>query len=71
MNEARKQKLRVSTKGDDAFIAHGYKNWKRGTTRFKTHEASECHREVIEVFELPRKCADIGEKLSTYHSEEK
>ena len=71
MNAANKQKLRVSTKQDDAFIARGYKNWKRGTTGFKTHESSECHREAIEVIELPRKCADIGEKLSAYHSEEK
>ena len=47
------------------------KNWKRGTTGFKTHEAPECHREAIGVIELSRKCADIGEKLSTYHSEEK
>ena len=64
MNAANKQKLCVSTKQDDAFIAHGYKNWRQGTTGFKTHEASECHREAIEVIELPRKCADIGEKLS-------
>ena len=42
-----------------------------GTTGFKTHEASECHREAIEVTELPRRCADIGEQLSAYHSEEK
>ena len=71
MNAANKQKLRVSTKRDDAFIARGNKNWKRGTTGFKTHESSECHREAIEVIELPRKCADIREKLSAYHSEEK
>ena len=38
MNAANKQKLRVSTKRDDAFIARGYKNWKRGTTGFKTHD---------------------------------
>ena len=50
---------------------HVYKNWKRGTTGFKTHEASEYHREAIEVIELPSKCADIGERLSAYHSEEK
>ena len=71
MNAANKQKLRVSTKRDDAYIARGYKNWKQGTTGFKSHEASECRREAIEVIELPRKCADIGEKLSAYHSEEK
>ena len=71
MNAANKQKLRVSTKRDDAFIVRGYKNWKQGTTGFKTHESSECHREAIEVIELPRKCADIGGKLSAYHSEEK
>ena len=49
MNAANKQKLHVSTKQDDAFIARGYKNWKRGTTGFKTHKSSECHREAIEV----------------------
>ena len=65
MNAANKQKR------DDAFIARGYKYWKRGTTGFKTHESSQCHREAIEVIELPRKCADIGEKLPAYHSEEK
>ena len=58
MNAANKQKLGVSTNRDDAFIARGYKNWKWGTTGLKTHEASECHREVIEVIELPRKCAE-------------
>ena len=71
MNAANKQKLRASTKRDDAFIARGFKNWTRGTTGFKTHEASECHRQAIEVIELPRKCANIGGKLSAYHSEEK
>ena len=71
MNAANKQKLRVSTKGDDAFMARGYKNWKRGTAGFKTHEDSDCHREAIEVIKLPRKCEDIEEKLSAYHSEEK
>ena len=61
MNAAKKQKLRVSTKRDDSFIACGYKNWKRGTTGF--HEASECHREAFEVIELPRKemCRYWGE----------
>ena len=49
------------TKRDDAFIACGYKNWKWGTAGSKTHEASECHREAIEVIELPKKCADSGE----------
>ena len=71
MNAANKQKRRVSTTRDDAFMARGYKNWKLGTAGFKTHEASECHREAIEVIELPRKCADIEEKLSAYHSKEK
>ena len=71
MNAANKQKLCVSTKQDDTFIERGYKNWKWETTGFKTHEASECHREATEVIELPRKCADIREKLSAYHSEEK
>ena len=71
MNAVNKQKLRISTKRDDAFIARGYKIWKRGTTGFKTHESSECHREAIEVIELQRKCADIGEKLSVYRSEER
>ena len=64
MNAANKQQLRVSTKRDDAFIEGGYKNWEQ-------QEASECHREAIEVTELARKCADIGETLSAYHSEEK
>ena len=54
MNAANKQKLHVSTKRDDAFIPRGYKNWKWGTTGFKTHESSECHREAIEVIELER-----------------
>ena len=71
MNAANKQKLCVSIERDDAFIACGYKNWKWGTTGFKTHEASEYHKEAIKIIELPRKCADIGNKLSSYHSEEK
>ena len=68
MNAANKQKLGVSTKRGDAFIARSYKNWKRGTTGFIAHEAAECHREATEVIELPRKCEDIAEKLSAYHS---
>ena len=37
MNAVNKQKLRVSTKRDDAFIiiARGYKNWKRGQQDLK------------------------------------
>ena len=57
----------ASTKRDPVFISKGYTNWKDATTAFKTHLASQCHKEAIDVKELPNQTGDIGEKLSREH----
>ena len=38
---------------------------------FNKHLKSDCHKEAIEVHELPKKTGDIGEKLSSEHKNKK
>lgn len=54
-----------------AFISKGFTNWKDATVAFNKHLKSECHKEAVEICELPKKTGDIGEKLSTEHKREK
>ena len=61
----------ASTKRAPAFIRTGYTNWKDATGAFSIHSVSRCHKEAIEVLELPRKMGDIGERLSLEHEQEK
>ena len=35
------------------------------------HLKSNCHKEAVEIHELPKKTGDVGEKLSTEHKREK
>ena len=60
---------------DEAFVSHGYCNWKDASGDkggFASHEASSVHKRAVEVVEtLPRTTRDIGEQLSSSHSEEK
>ena len=60
---------------DEAFVLHGYCNWKdvSGDKRgLASHESSSVHKRAVEVIEtLPRTTCDIGEQLSSAHAEEK
>ena len=38
---------------------------------FNKHLKSECHKEAVEIHELPKKTGDVGEKLSSEHKKEK
>ena len=38
---------------------------------FSKHLKSDCHREAVEIHELPKKTGDVGEKLNTEHKKEK
>ena len=49
MRAVLEEKLLASTKSDPAFISSGYTYWKEGTTAFKRHQASACHREANEA----------------------
>ena len=37
----------MSTKAEPAFAITGFSNWKKVTTRFKEHESSQAHRDVV------------------------
>ena len=57
------------------FICKGYTNWKDATCNngwFKLHRESECHKEALErTVKLPMHTEDIGETLSSAHSDKK
>ncbi len=64
--------LLKSSKRDPAFNAKGFTYWQDGTTAFKKHQRSDCHREETEVLLLPKQVlGDVGELLSQAHREEK
>ncbi|XP_041374745.1 52 kDa repressor of the inhibitor of the protein kinase-like [Gigantopelta aegis] len=45
---------------------------KDGTTKFKKHQNSDCHKDAFERhIQLPQQTKDAGESLSAAHSEEK
>ena len=71
MKAERENKYKSSTKRDPAFISKGFTNWKDATVAFSKHLKSECHKEGVEIDELPKKTGDVGEKLSTDHKNEK
>ena len=60
---------------DSAFISCGFCNWKDESGEkgaFNSHEHSKCHKSALEVvIMLPRTMIDIGEMLSSAHSEQK
>ena len=59
----------------EAFVVRGYCNWKDATGdkgSFTGHESSAVHRRAVEVIEtLPKTTTDVGELLSTSHTQEK
>lgn len=58
----RENKFLASTKRDPAFISRGFTYWKEGTSAFKKHTATECHREAIDaLIVLPRCTQDVME----------
>ena len=46
-------------------------NWKDTAVAFNRRLKSDCHREAIEIHELPKKTGDVGEKPSSGHKKEK
>lgn len=64
-------KFLASTKREPAFIKRGFTYWKEGTTAFKKHSTSACHREAVSASTIHREVGDVGERLSTIHQMEK
>ena len=68
-------KMKVSGNVDPAFIFRGFCNWKDASGEkggFNSHEHSTCHKSAVElVITLPRTTKDVGEMLSSAHSQEK
>jgi len=44
---------------------------KNATVAFNKYLKSDCHKEAVEICELPKKTGDVSEKLSTEHKKEK
>lgn len=59
-------------RSDPSFLQKGFSYWKDATIAFKNHESSACHKEAVEVsIVLPSACPDVGEMLSSQHSQQK
>ena len=59
-------------RSDPSFLQRGFSYWKDATIAFKNHESSACHKEAVEVsIVLPSACPDVGEMLSSQHSQQK
>ena len=71
MKAKQQKKYKASTKRDPVFISKGFKNRKNAMVAFSEHLKSDCHKEAIEVLELPKKTGDIGGKVSSKHKNEK
>ena len=57
---------------ESAFATTGYTNCKDATVAFGAHEKSNVHKRAVKVMiYLPETTKDIGELLSTAHTEEK
>jgi len=64
----REKKFLASTKRDPAFISRGFTYWKEGTSAFKKHMASVCHREAVEsLIDLSKCSKDVAELQSAQH----
>ena len=65
-------KKMTAKRADPSFTQRGFAYWKDATIAFKRHESSECHKEAVEVLiVLPCSCPDVGEMLSSQHSQQK
>jgi hypothetical protein len=50
---------------------NGYRNWTDATVAFGAHEKSNVHKRAVKVMiQLPEITKDIGNLLSTAHTEE-
>ena len=67
MKTERERKYKASTKREPAFISKGFTNWKDASMGFNKHMKSDCHKEAVEIHELPKKTGDVGEKLCIEH----
>ena len=54
-----------SSKSEDSFISRGDTNWKNATAGFRKHESTDCHKEAVEIYLLPKQCKDISETFQT------
>ena len=55
---------------EKAFISTGFRNRKKATTKFSSHEKSKCHNEAMQrVYVVPKTTKDVGEWLSTMYAE--
>ena len=57
----RERMFKLGTKQEPAYISRGFTNWKDATVTFNKQLKSNCHREAIEINELPKKTGDVGE----------
>ena len=61
-----------SKKREPAFISKGYSYILEGSTTFRKHQTSDCHREAVEVLlVLPQCTKDIAELQSAEHAAQK
>lgn len=57
---------------DWAYISTGYGNWKDATVSFAKHQQSMCHKDaVLQIISAGTTIPDVGERLSSQHSDEK
>ena len=69
---AAREKNDSKERADPSFTQKGFSYWKNGTIAFKKHASSNSHKEVEEVsIVLPRTCPDVGEMISSKHSQQK
>ena len=72
MKAKKEGKLNWSANADQAFITHGFYNWKDAVVKYAQHETSKCHKEaVLKVITLPATTRDVAESLSAHHKHEK
>ena len=57
---------------DPAFISTGFTNWKDASVKFRCHDTSNFHKEVVEkLITLPSCTIDVAESLSSAHKADK
>ena len=61
------QKKMTIKRADPSFVQRGFSYWKDATIAFKKHESSDCHKEAVDR----SACPDVGEMLSSQHSQQK
>ena len=71
MTAEHEKRLLASIKRDAAFIGKGFSYWRDGTTAFKKHVTSTCHREAMCGMRSRDYGLDVGELLCTKHKNEK